>query len=98
MRLVQTPVGWFADGEDARLVVASGGGRSHPDWFVNLMAHPDRASVELHGGTTVDVTPHRLEGDDRAEAWKRIATAQPRFAKYQEKSDRDYPVVRLSER
>jgi deazaflavin-dependent oxidoreductase (nitroreductase family) len=35
----ETPVTWFTDGEDARRVVASGGGRSHPDWYVNLMAH-----------------------------------------------------------
>src|SRR5512139_1102806 len=43
----ETPVAWFADGTDSWLVVASGGGSQHPDWYVNLMAHPDRASVEL---------------------------------------------------
>lgn len=92
----ETPVAWFADGDDARLVVASGGGGQHPDWFVNLMAHADRASIELPGGDPVTVVPHRLAGADRDEAWQRIAAAHPRIAKYQSKSSREYPVVRLT--
>lgn len=92
----ETPVAWFGDGEDSRLIIASGGGSQHPDWYVNLMAHPDRASIELPGGDKIPVTPHRLDGDDREQAWQRIATAQPRIAKYQDKSDREYPVIRLT--
>ncbi|MGP4024501.1 nitroreductase family deazaflavin-dependent oxidoreductase [Actinomadura sp. 3N407] len=94
----ETPVAWFDDGEDARLIVASGGGSQNPDWFANLMAHPDRASVELAGRDAVPVTPQRLDGADREQAWRRIAEAQPRIAKYQSKSDREYPVVRLTPR
>jgi deazaflavin-dependent oxidoreductase (nitroreductase family) len=92
----ETPVAWFADGEDTRLVVASGGGSRHPDWYVNLMAHPDRASIELPGLGVVAVTPRRLDGADREQAWQHITAAQPRLAKYQAKSDRQYPVVRLT--
>lgn len=92
----ETPVAWFADGEDARLIVASGGGSQDPDWYLNLMAHPDQASIELPGRDTVAVTPHRLDGADREQAWQRIAAAQPRIAKYQSKSDREYPVIRLT--
>ncbi|OLT22090.1 nitroreductase [Actinomadura sp. CNU-125] len=91
----ETPVAWFADGED-RLIVASGGGDRHPDWFVNLMARPERASIEMLGRAAVPVTPRRLEGADRERAWAVIAAAQPRIAKYQSKSGREYPVVRLS--
>lgn len=94
----ETPVAWFADGDDARLVVASGGGGQNPDWFANLMAHADRASMELPGQEAVPVTPQRLEGADREAAWQRIAAAQPRIAKYQSKSGREYPVVRLTPR
>jgi deazaflavin-dependent oxidoreductase (nitroreductase family) len=94
----ETPVAWFADGADSWLVVASGGGSRHPDWHVNLVAHPDRASIELPGRDTVPVTPRVLDGAERAQAWQRIAAAQPRIAKYQSKSDREYPVVRLTKR
>jgi deazaflavin-dependent oxidoreductase (nitroreductase family) len=94
----QTPVAWFTGDQDARLIVASGGGHRHPDWYHNLMAHPDRASIELPGGETMPVTPSPLGGADREQAWQRITAAQPRYAKYQDKTDREYPVVRLTPR
>jgi len=94
----ETPIAWFADGDEARFVVASGGGSQHPDWFANLMGHADQVSIELPRGEAVPVTPQRLDGADREAAWERIAAAQPRIAKYQSKSDRVYPVVRLTPR
>lgn len=94
----ETPLAWFADGEDGWLIVGSGGGKQHPDWHANLMAHPERASVELAGQEATPVIAHGLTGDDREQAWQRIAEAQPRIAKYQAKSDREYPVVRLTAR
>lgn len=94
----ETPLAWFADGEDAWLVVASGGGRHHPNWHANLMAHPDKASIELPGRESTPVTPHQLAAADRAQAWQRITAAQPRYGKYQSKSDREYPVIRLTPR
>jgi len=94
----ETPVAWFPDGADAWLVVASGGGGRHPDWHANLMAHPEKASIELPGNEAMPVTPRRLDGPDRAQAWERITAAQPRYGKYQSKSERQYPVVRLTSR
>ncbi|MFI6320397.1 nitroreductase/quinone reductase family protein [Nonomuraea sp. NPDC050556] len=94
----ETPVAWFGDGKDGWLVVASGGTTTHPDWHLNLMGSPDRATVELPGKEAVPVTPHVLEGAEREEAWKVITAASPRYAKYQGKSDREYPVVRLTAR
>ncbi len=91
----RTPLTWFPDDPDAWLVIASGGGPRNPDWYTNLMAHPDRAQIELHGHDAVPVTPRLLEGPDRTAAWSRITKAQPRYAKYQNKSDRVYPLVRL---
>ncbi|MEV6772591.1 nitroreductase family deazaflavin-dependent oxidoreductase [Nocardia sp. NPDC051030] len=92
----QSPLSWFPDGPNAWLVIASGGGNHHPDWYANLMAHPDQASVELHGHPAVHVKPHRLEGPDRDKAWQRIVADQPRYAKYQTKSAKQYPVIRLA--
>src|SRR5687767_10655302 len=46
-----TVLGWFEDPSDpaARLIVASfGGSVEHPDWFLNLAAHPE--SVEALDG------------------------------------------------
>ncbi|PXY29050.1 nitroreductase family deazaflavin-dependent oxidoreductase [Prauserella endophytica] len=94
----ESPLTWFADGDDARLIVASGGGSRHPDWYFNLMAHPDKAAIEFHGQSAVPATPHVLEGAEREKAWQRITEAQPRYAKYQKKSERRYPVIRLTPR
>lgn len=94
----ETPLAWFTDDEDSWLLVASGGGSQHPDWHANLMAHPDRVSIELPGRDAMPVKPQRLDGADREQAWQRIAAAQPRIAKYESKSDREYPVIRLTPR
>lgn len=91
-----TPLAWFPDGANAWLVVGSGGGDLHPDWFANLVANPDGTAVELPGREAVPVTPQRLEGAAREDAWARITAANPRLGKYQAKSERVYPVIRLS--
>jgi deazaflavin-dependent oxidoreductase (nitroreductase family) len=62
-----------------------------PDWYANPIANPDRAAIELHGEQAVPVTPKTLEGTERERAWARIVETQPRYAKYQRKSDRVYP-------
>ncbi|ODU02035.1 MAG: nitroreductase [Pseudonocardia sp. SCN 72-86] len=92
-----TPLSRFADG-DGWLVIASGGGSSSPQWFRNLTANPDGAAVELPGTGSRAVTPEVLDGPTRDQAWARIVEAQARYAKYQDKSDRLYPVVRLTPR
>ncbi|TLG10900.1 nitroreductase family deazaflavin-dependent oxidoreductase [Nocardia cyriacigeorgica] len=93
----ETPLAWFGDG-DAKLIVASGGGSVNPDWYANLTAHPEQVSIELPGEGSFDVTPQTLDGTDREDAWKRIVAEEPRIGKYQKKSKRIYPVVRLSPR
>jgi hypothetical protein len=72
-------------------VVASGGGDRNPDWYADLVAHPESVAVELHGRAAVPATPQRLDGDARAQAWQRITATQPRYDKYRCKSDRRYP-------
>lgn len=94
----ETPLAWFGDGDGGWISVASGGGGRNPGWYVNLLAAPERAAVELPGGRSVPVAPETLTGAERDEAWSLIAEAQPRIAKYQGKSDRVYPIVRLTPR
>jgi deazaflavin-dependent oxidoreductase (nitroreductase family) len=93
----QSTIARFADGENAWLVVASAGGAArHPAWYHNIAAHPDQVWVEI-GGRQMHVTPVQLAGDERAEAWRRITQAQPRYAGYEQKTDRAIPVIRLSQ-
>jgi deazaflavin-dependent oxidoreductase (nitroreductase family) len=92
----QSTVSRFADGDDAWLIVASAGGATqNPAWYHNIAAHPDQVWVEF-GGKQQRVTPSQLAGDERAQAWHRITQAQPRYAGYEKKTDREIPVIKLT--
>jgi deazaflavin-dependent oxidoreductase (nitroreductase family) len=85
----------FPEGEDAWLIVASrNGAAGHPAWLYNLAAHPDQVEIEFEG-RKLAVTPQTLSGEDRAAAWERITRESPNFAGYEQKTDREIPVVRL---
>lgn len=90
-----TPVGWFPGKTGGRLIVASvGGAAGNPAWYHNIAAHPDQVKIEVDG-RTVAVVAEQLHGADRAEAWQQIIAAAPRFAQYQQKTDRELPIIRL---
>jgi deazaflavin-dependent oxidoreductase (nitroreductase family) len=91
----QNPVGSFKGKDGSWLIVASANGaRKNPNWYHNIAAHPDRVRIET-AGRTVDVVAEQLHGTERDEAWKQITTTVPRFAKYEQKTDREIPVIRL---
>jgi deazaflavin-dependent oxidoreductase (nitroreductase family) len=91
----ENAVSWFADGDDAWLIVASAGGSAgNPAWYLNMAARPDQVWIELPD-RKLRVTPEQLAGERREAAWQRITSAQPRYAKYQTKTDRTLPVIRL---
>ncbi|MER7244836.1 nitroreductase/quinone reductase family protein [Kribbella sp. NPDC000426] len=93
----RTPVGWFPGADGSRLIVASAAGApKNPAWYYNLAANPD-VLIDIDG-KTVAVRAEQLHGAERAEAWERITTAAPRFAEYQVKTDRELPVIKLTER
>jgi deazaflavin-dependent oxidoreductase (nitroreductase family) len=92
----EVPLGSFADGENAWLIVASAAGAvANPAWYHNLAAHPDQVQVEA-GGKTYRVTAAQLSGPERDAAWQRIIAAQPRYAGYEKKTDRLIPIIRLT--
>ncbi len=91
-----TMVGCFPDADGRWLVVAAAGGTAaNPAWYHNAAASPGRVRIEI-GGSTVAVTAEQLHGADRAEAWQRIVASAPQFARFQRKTDRELPVIRLT--
>lgn len=91
-----TPIGGFARGEDSWLVMATlAGAARHPAWFLNMAAHPDEIWLEA-GSERFKVRGESLEGQERSEALASIAAVSPRYGDYQEKTDREIPVVRLT--
>jgi deazaflavin-dependent oxidoreductase (nitroreductase family) len=91
-----TPIGGFRDGEDSWLVAATlAGAARHPAWFLNMASHPDDIWLEV-GTERFKVRGESLEGAERAAALARIAQISPRYGTYQEKTDREIPIVRLT--
>lgn len=79
--------------EDDRVVlVASKGGHSeHPQWYRNLVVHPE---VELTiNGTTRAMTARTATGDERDSLWERITRRYANYASYQRTTEREIPVV-----
>ncbi len=80
--------------EGSYLAVASqGGAPQHPQWFHNLVAHPD---IDLQDGTVSSPARARLlEGQARSQWWARAVEAFPPYAEYQTKTDRQIPLFLL---
>ncbi len=90
------PLARMDDGRGGQLVVASAGGaQRHPSWYHNIVAHPEQVWIEF-GGRRQHVSVRQLAGEERAFAWKRIVEQVPRFAGYEDKTDRELPVLRLT--
>jgi len=90
------PIGGFPGGTDRWLVVASlNGAARHPAWYLNMAMHPDDLWLEVDK-ERFRVRPELLEGPEREEALARIASASARYGTYQQKTDREIPIVRLS--
>ncbi len=89
------PLGWFPDGNNSWLIVASAGGAAkHPDWYVNMARNPDQVWIEIDK-RKFKVRPESLKGAEREAAWRRIIALAPNYEGYQKKTDREIPIVRL---
>jgi len=83
--------------DDQLLVIASNAGApSHPDWYRNLVAHPE-VTVEV-GNETLDAIAIVTEGAERQRLWTRVVEQYPFFADHQAKVTRQIPVVVLKRR
>jgi deazaflavin-dependent oxidoreductase (nitroreductase family) len=72
------------------------GADTHPDWFHNLVAHPE-VTVEI-GADTLPMRATPLEGSERDRIYAEQARLVPGFAEYEAKTERVIPVVALDPR
>ena len=80
---------------DAYLIVASkGGADAPPAWYLNIQENPDDVEIQVKGdrfkARARDATP-----DEKPEMWKTMTAEWPAYDEYQEKTDREIPVVVL---
>jgi deazaflavin-dependent oxidoreductase (nitroreductase family) len=82
---------------DAYVVFASkGGSPTNPDWYHNLIAHPE-AQIEV-GTETIDVVARVAKGEERRRIWATQTADMPAFGEYERRSGREIPVVVLDPR
>jgi deazaflavin-dependent oxidoreductase (nitroreductase family) len=80
-------------GDDYAVFASKGGAPDHPDWYHNLLAHP-QVSAEI-GTRTERFTARVAEGDEREQIWVPHKEKNPGFADYERKTTRQIPVVVL---
>jgi len=82
------------DGDTIVIVASRGGDDHHPAWFLNLRDNP-QVKVTFKGGDEKAMTARVATAEERAELWPKIAGKYKNYAGYQEKTDREIPLVML---
>jgi deazaflavin-dependent oxidoreductase (nitroreductase family) len=87
------PLVYTRDGERYVIIASKAGAPTNPDWFHNVVAHPE---------VTIEVGPDRLraratvaQAAERDRLYQAQATLMPGFAEYERKTTRRIPVVVL---
>ena len=93
-RELVTPLLYLADGDDYVLLGSNGGAPSEPLWFGNVEA-ADTVRIEV-GERTFTAKPTVLrEGAERDALYARFAEYWPDVRKYEQGTERPFPMVRL---
>ncbi len=90
------PLLYIRDGDDVVIVASKGGYAKHPAWFHNLRANPD-TTVQI-GSERRPVHARVATSEERARLWPEVVKAYGDYARYQERTDREIPVVILERR
>jgi deazaflavin-dependent oxidoreductase (nitroreductase family) len=84
------------NGDDVIVVASKGGAPEHPQWYDNLVANPD-VRVQV-GADRYDAVARTASPDEKARLWPLATQVWPSYDDYQQKTDRDIPVVVLERR
>ncbi|MGB6583293.1 MAG: nitroreductase family deazaflavin-dependent oxidoreductase [Streptosporangiaceae bacterium] len=81
-------------GDSYAIFASRGGAPSNPDWYYNLVAHPD-TTIEM-GSDTIRVRARVANPDEREPIWSKQKKDVPGFAEYETNAaPRQIPVVLL---
>jgi deazaflavin-dependent oxidoreductase (nitroreductase family) len=77
---------------DAVVLVASNGGDDrHTQWFLNLRENPD-VEITMNGKTRA-MRARVASPEEKAALWPRVVEAHRGYGQYQQRTDRDIPLV-----
>lgn len=84
------------DGDQLIVIASNAGAPAHPDWYHNLLAHPE-VTVEV-ATETYDATAIVTTGAERRRIWDMVVARYPFFTEHQAKITREIPVITLARR
>ena len=87
------PMMFIPDGDRLLVIASNAGAPTHPDWYRNVVAHPE-VTVEV-GNETFKAIATVTEGLERQRLWSRVVELYPFFADHQAKTSRQIPVIVL---
>jgi deazaflavin-dependent oxidoreductase (nitroreductase family) len=89
----RNPLLFFPHEGHRYLIGSKGGDDRHPEWYLNLVAEP-----RVHVRVMADVyaaEARTLDDAERAALWPHLVAQYPMFDDYQQKTDRQIPIVDL---
>ena len=89
-----TPLMCQTEGDRLFIFASKAGAPDNPDWYHNLLAHPD-ITIEYGSDRDIPARAVELTGGERDRVWERQKREWPQFAEYEEKTDRTIPVLAL---
>lgn len=84
----------YQDGDSLLIVASRGGDDQHPAWFLNLRDDPS-VEVARNGEAPQPHTARILSSEERADLWPKVTERYKNYAGYQDKTDREIPLVFL---
>jgi deazaflavin-dependent oxidoreductase (nitroreductase family) len=88
-----TPLIFGMDGDNAVIVASKGGAPDHPGWYKNLHKTPE-VGVQIKG-EKFRARARDAEGDERERLWRMMNGEWRHYDEYQQKTEREIPVVVL---
>ncbi|MFN8051741.1 MAG: nitroreductase family deazaflavin-dependent oxidoreductase [Acidimicrobiales bacterium] len=85
------PLLYLRDGSDIVIVASKGGFSSHPQWYLNLLANPE-VTIEI-GRQKTPMTARVADEATKAALWPRLVAMYADYEQYQQRTERDIPVV-----
>jgi deazaflavin-dependent oxidoreductase (nitroreductase family) len=72
-------------------VASNGGSRTHPAWYLNLLANPE-LQVQV-GAERFDAVARTASAEERPRLWDTMVGVFPTYARYQKGNSREIPVI-----
>ena len=76
------------------MVASNWGKETDPDWYQNLVQHP-QTTIQI-GPNTIQVETHEAQGEEYTRLWELVTSQNKQFLQYQKDIQRTIPILVLT--